>query len=63
MRGEASDERLANGMWAKTNEGVVDIRTVLPRDLLHGPYVTQIRYLHCCHSVKDPILIHTASIQ
>lgn len=47
MRGEASDERLANGGWAKSNEGVVDIRTVLPRELLHGPYVTQIRYIHC----------------
>ncbi|KAJ7510273.1 Rad17 cell cycle checkpoint protein-domain-containing protein [Mycena galericulata] len=35
MRGEASDERLANGSWGKDRDGVLD-------DLLHGPYVTQI---------------------
>jgi cell cycle checkpoint protein len=47
MRGEASDERLANGVgWGKDRDGVVDIRTVLSRDLLGGPYVTQIRYEH-----------------
>ena len=45
MRGEASDERLTNGVgWGKDKDGVVDIRTVLSRDLLSGPYVTQIRY-------------------
>lgn len=45
MRGEASDERLTNGTgWGKDRNGVVDVRTVLSRDLLGGPYVTQIRY-------------------
>ncbi|KAJ6617530.1 Rad17 cell cycle checkpoint protein-domain-containing protein [Mycena sp. CBHHK59/15] len=42
MRGEASDERLASGSWGKDRDGVLDIRTVLSKDLLHGPYVTQI---------------------
>jgi cell cycle checkpoint protein len=45
MRGEASDERLTNGVgWGKDKNGVVDIRSVLSRDLLGGPYVTHIRY-------------------
>jgi cell cycle checkpoint protein len=45
MRGEASDERLETGKgWSKDRNGVVDIRTVLSRDLLNGPHVTQIRY-------------------
>ncbi|KAF9043827.1 Rad17-domain-containing protein [Hymenopellis radicata] len=44
LRGEASDERLATGSWGKDNNGVVDIRTVIPSNLLHGPYVTQIRF-------------------
>lgn len=42
IRGEASDERLATGSWGKDRDGVLDIRTVLSKDLLHGPYVTQI---------------------
>lgn len=52
-RGEASDERLETGMgWSKDRNGVVDIRTVLSRDLLNGPYVTHIRYeglLNCLY--------------
>ncbi|KAJ7720282.1 Rad17 cell cycle checkpoint protein-domain-containing protein [Mycena maculata] len=44
MRGEARDERLASGSWGKDREDVLDIRTVLSRDLLHGPYVTQIGF-------------------
>ncbi|KAJ6535996.1 Rad17 cell cycle checkpoint protein-domain-containing protein [Mycena vulgaris] len=44
MRGEASDERLASGAWGKDRDGVLDIRTVLSKDLLHGPYVTQIGF-------------------
>ncbi|KAJ7083621.1 Rad17 cell cycle checkpoint protein-domain-containing protein [Mycena belliarum] len=44
MRGEASDERLASGAWGKDRDGVLDIRTVLPKDLLYGPYVTQIGF-------------------
>jgi cell cycle checkpoint protein len=44
-RGEASDERMASGSgWGKDGDAVVDIRTVLGRDLLSGPYVTQIGY-------------------
>ncbi|KAF7368901.1 Rad17-domain-containing protein [Mycena venus] len=44
VRGEASDERLASGSWGKDRDGVLDIRTVLSKDLLHGPYVTQIGF-------------------
>lgn len=43
-RGEASDERMDRGGWRKDNDGVMDIRTVLSKDLLQGPYVTQVRY-------------------
>ncbi|KAM6494899.1 Rad17 cell cycle checkpoint domain containing protein [Amanita muscaria] len=43
--GEANDERVAHGRRRNTEvDGVVDIRTVLPRDLLAGPFVTQIRF-------------------
>lgn len=49
MRGEASDERIANGGgWGRDKDGVVDVRTVLSRDLLGGPYVTLIGYVYCC---------------
>ncbi|KAJ7916174.1 Rad17 cell cycle checkpoint protein-domain-containing protein [Mycena leptocephala] len=44
VRGEASDERLSNGSWGKDRDGILDIRTVLSKDLLHGPYVTQIGF-------------------
>ncbi|KAJ7248242.1 Rad17 cell cycle checkpoint protein-domain-containing protein [Mycena haematopus] len=44
LRGEMSDERLANGSWGKDRDGVFDVRTVLSKDLLHGPYVTQIGF-------------------
>ncbi|KAG6829943.1 hypothetical protein H0H92_002847 [Tricholoma furcatifolium] len=45
VRGEVTDERIYSaGGWSKTKEGVVDIRTVLPRDLLGGPFVTQIAF-------------------
>ncbi|KAG6865361.1 hypothetical protein C0991_003213 [Blastosporella zonata] len=45
VRGEVADERMTRGGgWGKAKEGVVDIRTVLPRDLLGGPYVTQIGF-------------------
>lgn len=44
MRGEASDERIAAGSeWNKMQ--VVDVRTVLSKHLLGGPYVTEIGYL------------------
>ena len=42
-RGEASDERLSAGSSYREQDGVIDIRTVLPKDMLNGPYVTQIR--------------------
>ncbi|KAG5642066.1 hypothetical protein DXG03_003643 [Asterophora parasitica] len=42
VRGEAGDDRM--GARAKASEGVVDVRTALPRDLLGGPYVTQIGF-------------------
>lgn len=45
MRGEAGDQHLTNEVGCgKDRDGVVDIRTVLSRDLLNGPYVTQIWY-------------------
>ncbi|KAF8218236.1 Rad17 cell cycle checkpoint protein-domain-containing protein [Mycena galopus ATCC 62051] len=43
-RGEASDERMAGGAWGRDRDGVLDIRTVLSKDLLNGPYVTQIGF-------------------
>jgi cell cycle checkpoint protein len=52
-RGEASDERMASGLgWGKDGDAVVDIRTVLGRDLLRGPYVTQIG---CEHPSAPPV--------
>lgn len=45
VRGEITDERMASGGgWVKARDGIVDIRTVFPRELLGGPFVTQIRY-------------------
>jgi cell cycle checkpoint protein len=50
MRGETRDELLTSGggtgggyAWSREKSDILDIRTVLPRDLLDGPYVTQIR--------------------
>ncbi|KAK0450286.1 Rad17 cell cycle checkpoint protein-domain-containing protein [Desarmillaria tabescens] len=44
MRGEASDERLSAGSTYREQDSVIDVRTVLPKDMLNGPYVTQIRF-------------------
>lgn len=44
MRGEAVDERTTAGGWGGDKSTAIDVRTVLPSDLLHGQYVTQIRY-------------------
>ncbi|KAJ3527217.1 hypothetical protein NMY22_g9870 [Coprinellus aureogranulatus] len=45
IRGEARDERISGGGgWGRDKDQVMDVRTVLPRDLLHGPYVTQISF-------------------
>ncbi|KAG5636457.1 hypothetical protein H0H81_007964 [Sphagnurus paluster] len=45
LRGEASDERLSKGGWGKGNsDSVFDVRTVLSKDLLGSPYVTQIGF-------------------
>ncbi|KAL5504857.1 RAD17 [Sanghuangporus vaninii] len=41
-RGEARDERLAQGSGHRFSRETVDIRTVLPSSLLNGPYVTQV---------------------
>ncbi|KAF5391137.1 hypothetical protein D9757_003028 [Collybiopsis confluens] len=43
-RGEAGDERLASGSWAKDQDNAIEIRTLLPKDILHGPYVCEIRF-------------------
>jgi len=48
MRGETRDEQLTGGRstsgyaWSHERSDILDIRTVLSRDLLTGPYVTQI---------------------
>jgi len=44
MRGEASDERIA-GDSERNKMQVVDVRTVLSKNLLGGPFVTEIGYL------------------
>lgn len=44
LRGMAVDERMANGGGFGKDKQVVDIRSVLSKNLLGGPYVTQIRY-------------------
>ena len=44
MRGEASDERISSSS-ERNKIQVVDVRTVLSKDLLGGPYVTEIGYL------------------
>ncbi|KIY72588.1 Rad17-domain-containing protein [Cylindrobasidium torrendii FP15055 ss-10] len=44
MRGEAIDERTSAGGWIGDKSTAIDVRTVLPSDLLHGQYVTQIRF-------------------
>lgn len=43
MRGEANDERISAGSERNKTQ-VVDVRTVLSKDLLRGPYVTEIGY-------------------
>lgn len=47
-RGEAKDERLAGGggggrMNKEMDDGV-DVRSVIPKELLNGPYVIEIQY-------------------
>ncbi|KAF6752782.1 Rad17 cell cycle checkpoint protein-domain-containing protein [Ephemerocybe angulata] len=45
IRGEARDERIAGGGgWGRGKEEVLDVRSVVSRDLLNGPYVTQIPF-------------------
>ncbi|KAE9386945.1 Rad17-domain-containing protein [Gymnopus androsaceus JB14] len=41
---EAGDKRLASGAWGRDQDGAVDIRTLLLKDVLHGPYVHEIRF-------------------
>ncbi|PAV17598.1 P-loop containing nucleoside triphosphate hydrolase [Pyrrhoderma noxium] len=41
-RGQFRDERLASGSYS--SHDIVDIRSVLPASLIHGPYVTQIAF-------------------
>lgn len=63
MRGEASDERRAEGRgWGKDKVEVVDIRTVLSKDLLTGPYVTEIAYVPC-RFISANLITHLALIQ
>jgi hypothetical protein len=45
VRGEAGDERIAAGGWGRGKD-VVDIRSVLPGELLGSAYVTQIGYVN-----------------
>lgn len=44
MRGMAVDERMADGGGFGKDKQVVDVRSVLSKGLLGGPYVTEIRY-------------------
>ncbi|KAJ3807435.1 Rad17 cell cycle checkpoint protein-domain-containing protein [Lentinula aff. lateritia] len=44
MRGEAGDERLAGGLWEREQDSAVDLRSILPKDVLNGPYVDEIRF-------------------
>jgi len=52
MRGETRDEHLTGGRgtggyaWSRERSDILDIRTVLSRDLLTGPYVTQIGWVY-----------------
>ncbi|KAJ7717210.1 hypothetical protein B0H16DRAFT_1476232 [Mycena metata] len=43
----ARDERLASGVWGggREGDGVLDVRVVQGRDLLGGPYVTEIGWI------------------
>lgn len=51
MRGEASDERISAGS-ERNKIQVVDVRTVLSKELLGGPYVTEIGYLSFNYYIK-----------
>lgn len=44
LRGIALDERMSDGGGLRKDKQVVDVRSVLSKDLLGGPYVTEIRY-------------------
>ena len=50
-RGEASDERISAGS-ERNKIQVVDVRTVLSKVLLGGPYVTEIGYLFFAYYIK-----------
>lgn len=43
VRGESDEGNISS--WKGKGREVVDIRTALPPDLLHSPYVTQISYV------------------
>lgn len=43
VRGEVVDEQWDGSAWNKHKPQVVDVRTVISKDLLGGPYVTEIR--------------------
>ena len=46
MRGADKDERISEGRsWGRDKNQVVDIRTVLPKELLSSVYVTEIKYV------------------
>ncbi|KDR70220.1 hypothetical protein GALMADRAFT_255090 [Galerina marginata CBS 339.88] len=55
MRGEASDERRAGGGWGRDKAQIVDVRTVLSKELLGGPYVAEIGF-----NPIAPTLLHKA---
>ncbi|KAH9475883.1 Cell cycle checkpoint protein RAD17 [Psilocybe cubensis] len=47
LRGEATDERRAEAGgwgWGKDKTQIIDVRTVLPKDLLGGQFVTEISF-------------------
>ena len=51
VRGEASDERISASS-ERNKIQVVDVRTVLSKDLLGGPYVTEIGYLSFIYYIR-----------
>jgi cell cycle checkpoint protein len=51
VRGEVSDERVSASS-ERNKIQVVDVRTVLSKDLLGGPYVTEIGYLFFIYYIK-----------
>ncbi|KAF9531359.1 Rad17 cell cycle checkpoint protein-domain-containing protein [Crepidotus variabilis] len=44
LRGEDRDARMSEGRFGRDKNQIIDIRTVIPKELLSSAYVTEIRY-------------------